>query len=203
MKTLNEMAAKLQESIIKQQDDAHNSSSLNVNKYNNLKIRMSTKYHYPHIIVSIGISEAIFNIEDCTKTDGGLGPDEKYVRKWMGTSTVAADLKEIYTALSDLIKAEDVAKEISQEGEADEVKREAPRKKHSFKNILAGGLPMMDSNSPIEDIPKSEQMISLSEETNNRTIHFQTEKINDTGMETVDNVKKDLKNFLKSMFRKK
>ena len=203
MRTLNEMAAKLQESIIKQQDDAHNSTTLNVNKYNNLKIRMSTKYHYPHIIVSIGISEAIFNIEDCTKTDGGLGPDEKYVRKWMGTSTVAADLKEIYVALSELIKAEDVAKEISQEGEADEVKREAPRKKHAFKNILEGGLPMINEDSPIEEIPESEQMISLSEEVNNKTANSYEEKINDTGMETVDNVKKDLKNFLKSMFRKK
>ena len=103
MKTLNEMAVKLQESIIKQQDDAHNSSTLNVNKYNNLKIKMSTRYHYPHIIVSIGISEAIFNIEDCTKTDGGLGPDEKYVRKWMGTSTIAADLKEIYVMVEQLL----------------------------------------------------------------------------------------------------
>ena len=203
MKTLNEMAVKLQESIIKQQDDAHNSSTLNVNKYNNLKIRMSTKYHYPHISVSIGISEAIFNIEDCTKTDGGLGPDERYVRKWMGTSTIAADLKEIYAALSDLIKAEDVAKEISQEGEADEVKRDAPRKKTAFKKILEGGLPMMNSDSPIEEVSKSEQMISLSEEVHNRTVHSHTEKNNDTGMETVDNVKKDLKDFLKSMFRRK
>ena len=192
MKTLNEMAVKLQESIIKQQDDAHNSSTLNVNKYNNLKIKMSTRYHYPHIIVSIG-----------TKTDGGLGPDEKYVRKWMGTSTIAADLKEIYVALSDLIKAEDVAKEISQEGEADEVKREAPRKKTAFKKILEGGLPMMNSDSPIEEVSKSEQMISLSEEVHNRTVHSHTEKNNDTGMETVDNVKKDLKDFLKSMFRRK
>ena len=44
MKTLNEMAVKLQESIIKQQDDAHNSSTLNVNKYNNLKIRRIVRH---------------------------------------------------------------------------------------------------------------------------------------------------------------
>lgn len=203
MKTLNELAVKLQESIIKQQEDAHNSSTLNINRYNNLKIRMSTKYHYPHIIVSIGISEAIFNIEDCTKTDGGLGPDEKYVRKWMGTSTIAADLKEIYVALSDLIKAEDVAKEITQEGEADEVKKDAPRKRTAFKNILEGGIPMMHTETSTEDIPKSEQMISLSEEVQNRTHHTQKEKGTPAGMETVDDIKKDLKNFLKSMFRKK
>lgn len=47
-------------------------------------------------------------------------------------------MKEIYVALSDLIKAEDVAKEISQEGEADEVKREAPRKKTAFKKNTRG-----------------------------------------------------------------
>lgn len=203
MKTLSELAVKLQESIIKQQEDAHNSSSLNINRYNNLKIRMSTKFHYPHIIVSIGISEAIFNIEDCSKTEGGLGPDEKYVRKWMGTNTIAADLKEIYIALSDLIKAEDVAKEITQEGEADEVKKEAPKKRTAFKNILEGGMPMMHTGTSTDNIPKSEQMISLSEEVQNKTHHIQTEKGTPIGMETVDDVKKDLKNFLKSMFRKK
>lgn len=75
MKTLHELAVKLQESIIKQQDDAHNSTTLNVTKYNNLKLKMDSRYAYPHVIVTIGISEAVFNIADGTKTDGGLGPD--------------------------------------------------------------------------------------------------------------------------------
>lgn len=55
MKTLHEMAVKLQESIIAQQEDAHNSTTLNVTKYNNLKLKMSTKYTYPHVIITIGI----------------------------------------------------------------------------------------------------------------------------------------------------
>ena len=76
MKTLHELAIKLQESIIKQQEDSHNAANLNVTKYNNLKIRMDTRYAYPHAIICIGISEAVFNIAEGTKTDGGLGPDE-------------------------------------------------------------------------------------------------------------------------------
>ena len=94
MKTLHELATKLQKYIIQSQEDAHNQTNLNVTKYNNLKLRMETRIHYPNVIVCIGISEATFNIADGTKTDGGLGPDEKYVRKWLGSSTVIADLKE-------------------------------------------------------------------------------------------------------------
>lgn len=117
MKTLHELATKLQKYIIQSQEDAHNQTNLNVTKYNNLKLRMETRIHYPNVIVSIGISEATFNIADGTKTDGGLGPDEKYVRKWLGSSTVIADLKEIFIAMSDLIKAEDENKAIAMEGE--------------------------------------------------------------------------------------
>ena len=107
MKTLHELATKLQEYIIKSQQDAYNSTNMNITKYNNLKLRMETKLHYPNIIIVIGISEATFNIKEGTKTDGSLGPDERYVKKWLGNSSVIADLKEIYIAMSDLIKAED------------------------------------------------------------------------------------------------
>ena len=112
MKTLHEMAVKLQEYIIKSQEDAHNSTNMNVTKYNNLKLKMDSKIHYPHVIVCIGISEVVFNIAEGTKTDGGLGPDEKYVRKWLGNSTVLSDLKELYVAMSDLIRAEDEDKAV-------------------------------------------------------------------------------------------
>ena len=88
MTTLHELAMKLQESIIQQQSDARSSSSLNVHKYNNLKLTMKSEITYPHVIVSIGISEATYNVKDCTKVDGGLGSDEKYIRKWLGNSTV-------------------------------------------------------------------------------------------------------------------
>lgn len=200
MKTLHELASKLQTYIIKSQEDAHNQTNLNVTKYNNLKLRMETRLHYPNVIVCIGISEATFNIADGTKTDGGLGPDEKYVRKWLGSSNIIADLKEIWIAMSDLIKAEDENKAIAMEGEADEAKRDAPRKKH-LRNL-------MDMTAPLDTEPESEddeegeegeELMTLEESIQHKDT---PEEKDDTEPETVEDVKKNLKNYLKSMFRR-
>lgn len=199
MKTLHELAMKLQAYIIKSQEDAHNQTNLNVTKYNNLKLRMETRIHYPNVIVCIGISEATFNIADGTKTDGGLGPDEKYVRKWLGSSTVIADLKEIYIAMSDLIKAEDENKAIAMEGEADEAKRDAPRKKH-LRSLMEMAVPI-DSESEAEDeeTDEGEELMTLEESTH----HEHPEEKGPDEPETVDDLKKGLKDYLKSMFRRK
>lgn len=194
MKTLHEMAVKLQESIIAQQEDAHNSTTLNVTKYNNLKLKMSTKYTYPHVIITIGISEAIFNIADGTKTDGGLGPDEKYVKKWLGTSTVIADLKEIYISVGDLVRAGEENKAVSQEGEADEVKRQAPKKKKAFKDLIEMAMPL---NGAI-DTGNDENDEIISEVEDNRPKPKDTD---DPEVETVEEIKKDLKSYLKAMFK--
>lgn len=193
MKTLHELAIKLQESIIKQQEDSHNAANLNVTKYNNLKIKMDTRYAYPHAIISIGISEAVFNIAEGTKTDGGLGPDEKYVKKWLANSTVISDLKEIYISLGELVRAEDQDKAIAQEGEADEVKRDAPRKKKKFRNLL-------DMAMPVDGIPVDGEM---SEDDSAYDVEADPEDaISDDKIctETVDEIKKDLKYYLKSIF---
>lgn len=194
MKTLHEMAVKLQESIIAQQEDAHNSTTLNVTKYNNLKLKMSTKYTYPHVIVIIGISEAIFNIADGTKTDGGLGPDEKYVKKWLGTSTIIADLKEIYISVGELVKAGEENKAVAQEGEADEVKRQAPRKKKAFKDLIEMAMPIDGTIDTVSD--ENEEIISEVED--NRPKPKDTD---DPEVETVEEIKKDLKSYLKAMFK--
>ncbi len=195
MKTLHEMAVKLQESIVKQQEDAHNSTNLNVTKYNNLKLKMSTKYTYPHVIVTIGISEAIFNIAEGTKTDGGLGPDEKYVRKWLATSTVIADLKEIYISLGEFIKAGEENKAVAQEGEADEVKRDAPRKKKVFKDLIESAMPIDGSIDTVES-EDAEEVISEVEDS--RPKPKDTE---DPEAESVEEIKRDLKSYLKAMFK--
>lgn len=108
MATLHELAMKLQESIIQQQSDAHSSSNLNIHKYNNLKLTMKNEITYPHVIVSIGISEATYNVKDCTKVDGGLGSDEKYIRKWLGNSTVMESLLSIYNTINELIEADEM-----------------------------------------------------------------------------------------------
>lgn len=195
MKTLHEMAVKLQESIVKQQEDAHNSTNLNVTKYNNLKLKMSTKYTYPHVIVTIGISEAIFNIADGTKTDGGLGPDEKYVRKWLGTSTVIADLKEIYISLGEFIKAGEENKAVAQEGEADEVKRDAPRKKRVFKDLIESAMPI---DGMIDTVEAEETEDIISEVEDSRPKPKDTE---DPEAESVEEIKRDLKSYLKAIFK--
>ena len=185
MKTLHEMAVKLQESIIAQQEDAHNSTTLNVTKYNNLKLKMSTKYTYPHVIITIGISEAIFNIADGTKTDGGLGPDEKYVKKWLGTSTVIADLKEIYISVGELVRAGEENKAVSQEGEADEVKRQAPKKKKAFKDLIEMAMPLDGAIDTVND--ENDEIISEVED--NRPKPKDTE---DPEVETVEEIKKKI-----------
>lgn len=195
MKTLHEMAVKLQESIVKQQEDAHNSTNLNVTKYNNLKLKMSSKYTYPHVIVTIGISEAIFNIADGTKTDGGLGPDEKYVRKWLATSTVVADLKEIYISLGEFIKAGEENKAVAQEGEADEVKRDAPRKKKVFKDLIDSTMPL---DGPLDTVEAEDAENVISEVEDSRPKPGVTE---DPEAESVEEIKRDLKSYLKAMFK--
>lgn len=96
--TLNEMANKLQSFIIENQSDAHTYSSVNFNlsKYNNLKLSMDESIRFPHITVRIGISQATYSLRDSIRTDGGLGPDEKYVRKWIENNVVEYELTEIY-----------------------------------------------------------------------------------------------------------
>ena len=195
------MSTKLQEYIIRSQQDAHNQTNMNVTKYNNLKLKMDTKIHYPHVIICIGISEATFNIADGTKTDGGLGPDEKYVRKWLGGSNIISDLKEINLAMFDLIKAEDENKSISMEGESDEAKADAPRKKtqrpKTIDDILPNEVPYLGDEEPQE---MGEELMAVEETLDH---HTEVIKEDDGGPESVENVKKGLQDYIKSMFRRK
>lgn len=123
--TLNEMANKLQAYIIDLQSDAHSSTSFNLNttKYNNIKLAMDETVRYPHIMIRIGISEATYSLRDGIRTDGGLGPDEKYVHKWLGNYAVIAELLEIYmkfrenlTSIGDHQESDDYAIEVDANG---------------------------------------------------------------------------------------
>ncbi len=203
MKTLHELATKLQEYIIRCQTDMHNATNMSVTKYNNLKLKMDTKIHYPHVIIRIGISEATYNIADGTKTDGSLGPDEKYARKWLGSSTVIADLKEIYIAMSDFIKAEDEGKSLSMEGESDEAKADLPNKKGAkhFRNMMdESGSPLGDAMDASEHY-QSEELLSMEEISNRRKSSHEDKDF--SAPETIENMKESIKDYIKSMFRKK
>ena len=132
--TLHEMAIKLQDYIIEQQEDAHNVSSLNINRYNNMKLIMDGKIGYPHVIVRIGISEVTYNLRDLIKIDGGLGSDEKYVRQWIGKSTIKYDLTEIYNGFekNNRIDSKDGGFKGKKEGEAEDF---ASRNAEAARNI--------------------------------------------------------------------
>ncbi len=95
-KTLNELAASLKEFIASTQD-AHTSGDIKKYRYNNLKIDISdprtTKT--PQIIVTIGMSEATFNLATGEKISGGLGPDERYVLRWLDRGSNREELNAV------------------------------------------------------------------------------------------------------------
>ncbi len=92
-KTLNELSESLKNYITESQD-AHSVNSVKNYRYNNLKIELAdpriTKI--PQMIVTIGMSEATFNLFTGEKLSGGLGPFEKYVYRWMDRGTNKQEL---------------------------------------------------------------------------------------------------------------
>lgn len=92
-KTLNELAAELKSVIIEQQSDAHNKANLRPERYNNLKLVMDVAANsQPHVIIKLAMSEAEYNLKTGEKTNGGLGPDERYVFRWFGKVNTLSDL---------------------------------------------------------------------------------------------------------------
>lgn len=81
---LHSLVESLKEFLAEEQGDSYNSHSANLYKYNNLKLYMDPKKsNLPHFIIRIGISEAMYSIEQGEKISGGLGADEKIVRRWI------------------------------------------------------------------------------------------------------------------------
>lgn len=101
MATLQELANRLQEYIIRQQESSSGSSQAILSKYSNVKLKMETSIRQPHVIVEIGISRATFNLDTNIKMDGGLGPFERYIRKWLDNSWIRYDLRELYKKLGE------------------------------------------------------------------------------------------------------
>lgn len=96
-KTLNELASDLKSYIIEIQSDAHNKGNLRPERYNNLKFQMNIAVnHNPHVIVNIGMSSAEFDLRTGDKLSGGLGPDERYVIRWLDKPTSASALRECW-----------------------------------------------------------------------------------------------------------
>ena len=97
MATYKDLEDNLKSFIIQEQSDAHSSRNVNVAKYNNIKIWMDlAKYIEPHFFIRISISEAVFSLEDCSKINGGLGYEERFVTKWFGRMGIKDKLRELW-----------------------------------------------------------------------------------------------------------
>ncbi len=102
MTTFKDLEDNLKKFMIEEQADAHNVRTMNVSKYNNLKIWMDLdKYQQPHFFVRVSISEAVFTITDCQKLNGGLGYEERLVIKWFGRMGIKEKLRELWNSIDD------------------------------------------------------------------------------------------------------
>lgn len=97
MATFKDMEDSLRSFIIQEQSDAHNIKTVNLAKYNNIKIWMDPmKNPVPHFNIRISISEASFALGDCSKLNGGLGYEERFVLKWHGRMGIKEKLTELW-----------------------------------------------------------------------------------------------------------
>ncbi len=97
MATFKDMEDSLRNFMIQEQSDAHNVKTVNLAKYNNIKIWMDpSKNPIAHFNVRISISEASFAISDCSKLNGGLGYEERFVLKWFGRMGIKEKLIELW-----------------------------------------------------------------------------------------------------------
>jgi hypothetical protein len=96
-KSLNQLATNLKDTLIKLQSDAYNKNSINVNRYNNLKLSMDvTDIIGPHVVINTSISEGVYNIKNGERISGGLGPDERYVQRWFQKPNILYYLQEVW-----------------------------------------------------------------------------------------------------------
>ena len=97
MATFKDMEDSLKAFLVQEQSDAHNVKNVNIAKYNNIKITMDpSKNSLPHITIRISISEATYSLNDFTKSNGGLGYEERFVIKWFGRYGIKEKLTELW-----------------------------------------------------------------------------------------------------------
>ena len=85
MATFKDLEDSLKSFIIQEQSDAHNVKTVNMAKYNNIKVTMDpSKNAQPHVKIRISISEATYSLSDFSRINGGLGYEERFVLKWFG-----------------------------------------------------------------------------------------------------------------------
>ena len=99
MATFKDMEDSLKKYILQEQSDAHNSKTVSVAKYNNIKVWMDpTKFVEPHVFIRISISEAVFMLSDFSKINGWLVYEERFVLKWFGRFGIKDKLNELWAS---------------------------------------------------------------------------------------------------------
>jgi len=96
-KSFNEMKNLLKDLIKDMNSDAHNSRSFKEERYNNMKLSMDPANDpQPHVIITIGVSEAKYSLQTLQRVNGGLGPDEKYINRWFNRMGIIDGLKDLW-----------------------------------------------------------------------------------------------------------
>ncbi|MFA7658418.1 MAG: hypothetical protein WCY19_03190 [Candidatus Gastranaerophilaceae bacterium] len=90
---IHHLEESLKEFLADAQNDSYNARNTDFHKYNNLKIYMEPNQNKnPHFVVRIGISEAMYSLNSGEKILGGLGSDERLIRRWFDKAFIRSDL---------------------------------------------------------------------------------------------------------------
>lgn len=96
-KTLNEVAGDLKAYLIELQSDAHNKGNMRPERYNNLKLVMDlARNKNPHVVISVAMSEAEYTLPSGEKVSGSLGPDDRFVLRWIAKPNSIPTLMECW-----------------------------------------------------------------------------------------------------------
>lgn len=97
MASFRELEGNLKTFLIDMQSDAHNIKTMAASRYNNITISMDPKkLKTPHFTIKMGMSEATFDLNSCEKLNGGLGFEERFVRRWYDRVGIKQRLSECW-----------------------------------------------------------------------------------------------------------
>lgn len=126
-KSFNEMARLLKDLIKDMNSDAHNAKSFKEERYNNMKLTMDpAKDSTPHVTIQIGMSEGTYSLSTLQRTTGSLGPDEKYITRWLGRTGVLDSLKDLWR---DAVMKDKESVDASQLEDIEELKKKREKDK--------------------------------------------------------------------------
>ncbi len=97
MASFRDLENNLKTYLIDSQSDAHNVRTMATSRYNNISISMDPKkIKSPHFTIKMGMSEATFDLSSCEKINGGLGFEERFIRRWYDRSGIKQKLTECW-----------------------------------------------------------------------------------------------------------